>query len=411
MKAEMVRLADCATLTKGKPPAEMPYYGEDAELYLSPEYLRGNGIAEPAKPAVNAVRVRDSDTILLWDGSNAGEFFRARAGMLASTMTRIGHDKEFEPEYFFYATKRWEAYLKGQTSGSGIPHVDKEVFGRLGILKLPPEEQKLVAHILSQIDRSIEQTESLIAKRQRIKTGLMQDFLTKGIDEHGKIRSEATHAFTDSPLGRIPVGWEVESFQDACLRVSVGIATSTTKYFRDDGVPLLRNQNVLAGKFDLSDLLYIAPEFDALNKSKRLRPGDLVTMRTGYPGRTAVVTKEMQGWQTFTTLISTPRRKKYLPDYLSMQLNSFVGRMQIMTLQGGGAQQNLNVGWIVNLKVLRPSMHEQELVIDRIKAIEQAFDVHAAEHSKLLSLKAGLMHDLLTGARRVSPLLAQAVHG
>jgi type I restriction enzyme S subunit len=207
MTVQLVKLAECTTLTKGKPPAEIPYYGDDAEPYLSPEYLRGNGLAEPAKPAANAVRVKGGDTILLWDGSNAGEVFRARDGLLASTMTRIGHGEEFEPEYFCYAAKRWEAYLKGQTSGSGIPHVDKEVLGKLEILKLPPDEQKLVAHILSQLDRAIEQTEALIAKQQRIKTGLMQDLLTKGIDEHGNIRSEATHAFKDSPLGRIPAEW------------------------------------------------------------------------------------------------------------------------------------------------------------------------------------------------------------
>ena len=61
------------------------------------------------------------------------------------------------------------------------------------------------------MDRAIEQTEALIAKQQRIKTGLMQDLLTRGIDEHGNLRSEQTHQFKDSPLGRIPVEWEVTS--------------------------------------------------------------------------------------------------------------------------------------------------------------------------------------------------------
>jgi type I restriction enzyme S subunit len=47
------------------------------------------------------------------------------------------------------------------------------------------QEQTQIATILSTIDRAIEQTEALIAKQQRIKTGLMQDLLTKGIDENG----------------------------------------------------------------------------------------------------------------------------------------------------------------------------------------------------------------------------------
>src|SRR5690606_28859919 len=70
-------------------------------------------------------------------------------------------------------------------------------------------EQTAIAHILSTVDKAIEGTEKLIAKYKRIKTGLMQDLLTKGIDENGNIRSEKTHKFKDSPLGRIPVEWEV----------------------------------------------------------------------------------------------------------------------------------------------------------------------------------------------------------
>jgi type I restriction enzyme S subunit len=77
-------------------------------------------------------------------------------------------------------------------------------------------EQAKIAEILSSVDRAIEQTEALIAKQQRIKTGLMQDLLTRGIDEHGNLRSEETHKFKDSPLGRIPVEWEVRRLTESC---------------------------------------------------------------------------------------------------------------------------------------------------------------------------------------------------
>ena len=72
-------------------------------------------------------------------------------------------------------------------------------------------EQSKIAEILSTVDQAIDQTEALIAKQQRIKTGLMQDLLTRGIDENGNLRSEETHEFKDSPLGRIPVEWEVKT--------------------------------------------------------------------------------------------------------------------------------------------------------------------------------------------------------
>ena len=42
----------------------------------------------------------------------------------------------------------------------------------------------------------------------------MQDLLTRGIDEHGNLRSEQTHQFKDSPLGRIPMEWDTRRFAD-----------------------------------------------------------------------------------------------------------------------------------------------------------------------------------------------------
>jgi type I restriction enzyme S subunit len=78
----------------------------------------------------------------------------------------------------------------------------------------PLREQAKIAEVLSTVDRAIEQTEALIAKQQRIKTGFMQDLLTRGVDEHDNLRSEATHKFKDSPLGRIPVEWVLTKIGD-----------------------------------------------------------------------------------------------------------------------------------------------------------------------------------------------------
>ena len=42
-----------------------------------------------------------------------------------------------------------------------------------------------------------------------MKTGVMQDLFRYGIDDKGKIRSEKTHKFKNSPLGRIPAEWDI----------------------------------------------------------------------------------------------------------------------------------------------------------------------------------------------------------
>ncbi|MDD5092087.1 MAG: hypothetical protein PHQ23_14370, partial [Candidatus Wallbacteria bacterium] len=54
-----VKLSSFAKYEKGKPPSQYPFFGPDAEIYLSPDYLRGQADAETVKPSPNAVRVND----------------------------------------------------------------------------------------------------------------------------------------------------------------------------------------------------------------------------------------------------------------------------------------------------------------------------------------------------------------
>jgi len=85
--------------------------------------------------------------------------------------------------------------------GSGLPNIQQKAIKEFKII-FPKSitEQKQIAEILSKVDKTIEQTEALIAKYKRIKTGLMQDLLTKGIDENGNIRSE-------KPMSLKTVNW------------------------------------------------------------------------------------------------------------------------------------------------------------------------------------------------------------
>ena len=91
------------------------------------------------------------------------------------------------------------------TGSAGQQRVPASFFEAFMIPQMNKAEQAKIAEILSTVDQAIERTEALIAKQQRIKTGLIEDLLTRGVDEHGNLRSEPTHKFKDSPVGRILV--------------------------------------------------------------------------------------------------------------------------------------------------------------------------------------------------------------
>ena len=404
-----VRLRSFVTLEKGKPPAAQPYYGPDADRYLTPEYLRTGGECALVKAARRSARVEDGDTILLWDGSNAGEVICGRAGILASTMSRASHAGRFDDAYFFYALKHWEPYLKAQTSGSGIPHIDKEIFGNLAITEFDLREQAKIAEVLSTVDRAIEQTEALIAKQQRIKTGLTQDLLTRGIDEHGNIRSEKTHKFKDSPLGRIPVEWESRKLcQVLVQRPRNGLYKTASLIGR--GTLLVGQTSFTKDRrldFSLCRRAVVSPsEIETFG----LVFGDILVTRVfatvdGIGQPVLVDSPPEPAVYESNMLLLRPSASMIDSLLLFTWLRSAATRRRVLCSVNASNQVSVNQTVLNSLPVPVPSISEQKRISQALGQIDAAVRCTDVSLQKLRLLKTGLMQDLLTGERRVTALL------
>ena len=83
-------LKEILTYKKGKSP-QKEFTSGKLVLYLTPEYLRGKSEPNMINDFPNKVEVADGDLLLLWDGSNAGEFFIGKKGILSSTMVKLNY--------------------------------------------------------------------------------------------------------------------------------------------------------------------------------------------------------------------------------------------------------------------------------------------------------------------------------
>jgi type I restriction enzyme S subunit len=318
-------------------------------------------------------------------------------------MTRLRHGDTFDRAYFFFALKGWEAYLKGQTSGSGIPHVDKEVLGKLKILKFPKPEQTKIAEILSTVDRAIEQTEALIAKQQRLKTGLMQDLLTCGIDEHGNLRSEQTHPFKDSPLGRIPVEWEVKPIETKleCIIDYRGRTPVKT----DSGIPLITAKNVREGFLCEEPREFIATDaYDSWMTRGIPEPGDVMITTEAPMGNVARVPDYKIALAQ--RLITLPTKKNELSsDFLfwTLHWSRTLERLELLT--SGSTVVGIKQSVFRKVEFGFPPLEEQSKITALLNAERDTAETNLKHLAKLRSLKTALMQDLLTGRKRVTTLL------
>lgn len=152
----------------------------------------------------------------------------------------------------------------------------------------------------------------------------------------------------------------------------------------------------------------MSEEDNRILKKSQVREGDLVTVRTGYPGTTAVVPQELNGANCVDILISRPDVKRIRSHYLAMWINSDFGKKQVLEGQGGLAQQHFNVGQMRMLLVKTPPTNEQEQIESILLAHRENDGRLYEQLEKLRRHKVGLMHDLLTGKRRITPLLEHA---
>jgi len=267
-------------------------------------------------------------------------------------------------------------------------------------------EQTKIAEILSTVDRAIEQTEALIAKQQRIKTGLMQDLLTRGIDEHGNLRSEQTHEFKDSPLGRIPVEWEVKKIIEVSTKVTDG--DHHTPQRSVGGFYLLSARNVNDGYIDLSDVDYVpTSEYERMLHRCNPEAGDILVSCSGTIGRVCEVPKWLKCVLVRSAALIKFNREAILSRFAEWTMRSSIVQFQIIAAQRQAAQPNLFQGEIEKLQLPKPQIEEQQRIANFLDSSQVDINCCQTTLEKLRSLKTAIMQDLLTGKVRVTPLLTE----
>ena len=344
------------------------------------------------------------EELITWSVDGGGYFFYRPKHKFSVTnvsgILRILNTKKINYKFIYYL-------FCFQHSNQIFDYVDKAhpsvIKKRYFVPTIDVTEQQSIANILSKTDQAIAHTEALIAKYTKIKTGLMQDLLTKGIDENGNIRTEQTHEFKDSPLGRIPKEWDcltIEQVKDFITSGSRGWA----KYYSIEGSKFIRITNLKRNQIeiDLSDLKFVKLPTSIEGIRSKLIEGDLLISITADLGIIAVVSSTLED-AFINQHISLVRLSSSLvvPKFIGYFLSSSYGQAMFNLLNDGGAKAGLNLKTINNIFVLKPKIEEQELIVEKFEKANEFILKFKEELSKLQSLKTGLMQDLLTGKVRV----------
>ena len=328
-------------------------------------------------------------------GTTEFHVLRARAGINARFIYHLTIDAAFRVS------------AEGQMTGSaGQQRVPTSFLRLYSVPTFSSPEQDAIAETLDAADAQIERAEAGIAKRKRVRTGLLQDLLARGLDADGQRRDEATHAFQDTPLGRAPAEWDVLTLADIGRWLSGGTPAKSEPAYWDGAIPWVTPKDM--------KVLNLSKTTDALTErglsGSRLAPAESVMvvvrgMILAHTFPVCLTSRPMAFNQDVKALVANTRAT---PIFLANWFRARDQHLLSLTTTSTHGTKRLDMEELLAERIALPSPAEQRRIVAVLDAADAEIAREEAALAKLRRLKAGLMQDLLTGRVPVRGLLAQA---
>jgi type I restriction enzyme S subunit len=322
---------------------------------------------------------------------------------ITANLIRISpkHSIVFSPFLkYLFLSERFQTKLTNLSPQTTIKTIQAPLLKSINLLIPPMKEQQKIASILSKLDELIQKTDKIIDQTQRLKKGLLQLLLSKGIGltKLKKVKS-LFGVYTE-----IPEEWNIVDLRSLIEDIHYGTSVKCTTVSR--GIPILRIPNVIKGTINLEDLKYAELSDQDLNRFI-LTEGDLIFVRTNgnpdYVGRCAVY-HNLDGNHGFASYLIRVRIdiEKMNPHFLRLQLSLPMMKIQMRNhAKTSAGQYNINTEGLKSLKVVVPPLQIQNKITSIISSIENVEEIYRHEKTHAGNMKKSIMQKILTGKIRV----------
>lgn len=156
--------------------------------------------------------------------------------------------------------------------------------------------------------------------------------------------------------------------------VQVGLVIKPTRFYSDVPTPYPAFRSLNVGPMEVrdSDWIYFTEKGMEENQRTIAHTGDVLVVRSGYPGTSCVVTPEYDGRNVVDLIIAHPDTSKILPEFLCAYTNFPHGKMQIEANQRGVAQKHFNVLLYNSMKIVVPDLDKQHEFVKILKQSDKS---------------------------------------
>jgi type I restriction enzyme S subunit len=302
---------------------------------------------------------------------------RATIGYLAINETEVAINQgiislipkntNVDVTFFYYFLQKLRSLFENLAGGSTYKEISMSTFSNINMPLPSLSEQQKIAEILSTVDEAIQKTNEIIAKTERLKKGLMQELLTKGIGHK---------EFKDTEIGRIPKEWKI-----AELKSFLELKNGERPEIIDNGnVPI----------YGANGIMGYTTEFLVNNDFT------IVIGRVGASGEVHLGQGKI--WVSDNAIYSKSydKHRVHLPFIFYLLKFKELKRFATKTTHPIITQTFLN-----SLKISLPPLSEQKKIAEILLAVDRKLEIERNEKARLERIKQGMMDLLLTGKVRV----------
>lgn len=330
---------------------------------------------------------------------------------LAAIRFREGTDQKFG----WHLLTQWSPKLQRVAQGSTFDAIGSNELHELQVPEFDPGEQRQIVRILDLADEAIQKTEALISKLKQMKSGLLHDLLSRGIDENGYVKTPLNFGrYEFAPTEYSKASWELVTVGQLIERGVIGKVQDgnhgekhpKSSDFVPEGIPFLMANDLSDGTIDFNNCHHIRrAQYESL-RIGFAKPRNVLLSHKGTIGQTAIVPNDRQD------VMLTPQVTYYaiadeaalMPEYLMYWFQSHWFRRQMSILAEQSTRKFLGITGQRGLQIILPPPAEQRVIVDRLQALDDRIVYESNAWAKQKQLKAGLANDLLTGKKRLKQL-------
>jgi type I restriction enzyme S subunit len=299
----------------------------------------------------------------------------------------------FDPKYFYYQLLSFDIPSRGYNR-------HYKLLKEKTIQKPELPEQRKITYVLSNVQKAIEQQDKLIRHTNELKKALMQKLFTEGTKGEKQKQTE---------IGLVPESWEVKSLIDAVEYIDYGVSQAIPKTPPKNGVKIVSTADINRAGDLLYDQIRTIDVPHRTAEKLKLNEGDLLfNWRNSAEliGKSTIFHEQDEPhiFASFILRIKCGVKKShnYFMKYL---MNHYREEGVFIKLARRAVNQaNYNRNEISVLKIPVPPIKEQIAIAKIITQIEGKINHHKGKKATLNDLFKTLLHELMTGERRVNEI-------